>query len=453
MVRWLSHRTGCWVGLLDRSGEVLVRSAPDPDPTGGSLVARGIVGMVDRGLPTFMLHDGASRAALLLAVDPPAGGPGPILVFVGHGHVPRSLAADAATLLGTWWWAGETGRVRQRVEEAEVRTREAVLHLLMSRHVSTACQIASALTPPLPDPVRVHVIECASDERGEVIRRCAELIGDRAWIVRCPVHVKHVIVVAPALAEVALTADVEGCVVGTGDVVALRDTGVGYEQAFHALAVARGRRERWAHFDARLDLATLLGPAGQPWAAAVLAPLVTYVPARGSDPDAQELTATIRSWLSFSMAATRHLKIHRNTLLARLRMVGELLGLDLRKAGQQAVLDLALRIRGNPAQFDTNAAVGLDDLLRAPAVQHWARTTLRPLREAANGAVLESTLRVWLDHDARLSATAAALGVSVPGARKRLGRLEQVLRRSLLQPPSARHDLWLALRAADLAGE
>jgi hypothetical protein len=454
MVRWLSHRTGCWVGLLDRSGAVLVRSAPDPDPAGGSLVARGIAGMVDRGLPTFMVHDGASRAALLLAADPPAGGPGPILVFVGHEHVARSLAADAATLLGTCWWVGETGRVRQRVEDAEVRAREAVLHLLMSRHVSTACQIASALTPPLPDPVRVHVIECASDERGEVVRRCAELIGDRAWIVRCPVHVSHVIVLAPALAdvEVELTADIDGCVVGTGDVVALRDTGIGYEQAFHALAVARGRPERWAHFDARLDLATLLGSAGQPWAAAVLAPLVTYVPARGNDPDAQELTATVRSWLSFSMAATRHLKIHRNTLLARLRMVGKLLGLDLRKADHQALLDLALRIRGNPAQVDRDAAVMLDDLLRAPAVQHWARSALRPLREAANGAVLESTLRVWLDHDARLSATAAALGVSVPGARKRLGRLEQVLRRSLLQAPSARHDLWLAIRAADLAG-
>jgi PucR C-terminal helix-turn-helix domain len=59
---------------------------------------------------------------------------------------------------------------------------------------------------------------------------------------------------------------------------------------------------------------------------------------------------------------------------------------------------------------------------------------------------------VWPANDSRLSGTADALGISVPGARKRLCRLEQILQRSLLQSPSARHDLWLAVHAADLDG-
>ena len=84
----------------------------------------------------------------------------PVLVFVGGGTVPRSLAADAVTLLGTCWLAEEARRLRKGVEAADARCREAVLHLLMSRQTSTAGQIASALSPPLPDPAQVHVIEC-----------------------------------------------------------------------------------------------------------------------------------------------------------------------------------------------------------------------------------------------------------------------------------------------------
>jgi hypothetical protein len=452
-VRWLARRTGCWVGLVDRSGAVLVEAGAELDPAASPLVARGIARMLDRGLRTFVAAAGPAGSALILSLDVPDGGP--VLVFCDGEDVPRALAADAATLLATCWWADETRRIRQRVAEAEARSREAVLHLLTSRNTATAGQIAATLLPPLPDPVRVHVIECAATVRDEVLRRCAELTGNGAWIVRCPVHMRHILVVAPAhlpSLEVAVTADLDGCVVGTGDVVALRDTAAGYGQAFHALTVARGRPERWARFDARLDLATVVGTVGVSWATALLAPLITHVPARRNDPDATELVETARSWLSFSTSATRHLKIHRNTLVARLGLISELLGRDLGRVAHQAVLDLALRIRTAP-RITAAAGVGteaadLDDLLLAPAVREWALATLRPIRDPA----LESTLRTWLDRDARLSATAAALGVSVPGARKRIYRLERALSRSLLQPPSARYDLWLALRAADLEG-
>jgi sugar diacid utilization regulator len=73
----------------------------------------------------------------------------------------------------------------------------------------------------------------------------------------------------------------------------------------------------------------------------------------------------------------------------------------------------------------------------------------RTLASEISGCVV-GTLRVWLNSNARLSATAATLDISVPGARKRVARLEQVLGRSLLHTPSARLDLWLAMRAANL---
>jgi sugar diacid utilization regulator len=352
------------------------------------------------------------------------------------------------------------------VDDADARCREAVLHLVMSRHISTAMQIASALRPPLPDPLRVYVFECGADDRDEVVRRCIELAGSSAFVVRCPVYRRHVIILAAVRnsrrprgnrpMEVAVAEEVVGCVAGAGDVVALRDTAVGYEQAIHALSVARGRAQRWARFDAKLDLPTIVGLEGLRWASALLKSLITYIPARSTDPDAQELTATAQSWLLFSMAATRHLKIHRNTLSGRLQRIEELLGLDLSRADHQALLDLALRIRATPCTLDAlrpadpDTAVSLDDLMRAPAVQQWAQTTLRPVRAAADSSPLESTLRAWLSSNSRLSVTAEELGISVSGARKRVSRLEQVLRRSLLHGPSARHDLWLAMHAADL---
>jgi DNA-binding PucR family transcriptional regulator len=142
-----------------------------------------------------------------------------------------------------------------------------------------------------------------------------------------------------------------------------------------------------------------------------------------------------------------------------LRRIEELLGLDLGRADQQAALDLALRIRATPRAGDPPGStdpvhvVALDDLLRMPASQEWARNLLRPLRGAAQASRLEPTVRAWLDSNARLSATAAVLGISVAAARKRFARLEQLLQRSLLHAPSARHDLWLALRAAELGAE
>jgi sugar diacid utilization regulator len=76
----------------------------------------------------------------------------------------------------------------------------------------------------------------------------------------------------------------------------------------------------------------------------------------------------------------------------------------------------------------------------------WARSRLRPL-DGAGPPTGIGTVRAWLCADTRLSVTAVSLGISAPAARKRLTRIERVLGRSLLHAPSAKHELWLALRA------
>ncbi|MGO4425773.1 helix-turn-helix domain-containing protein, partial [Streptomyces sp. MCAF7] len=235
----------------------------------------------------------------------------------------------------------------------------------------------------------------------------------------------------------------------------LRDTAVGYEQAIHALAVARGAPQRYAGFGRHTDTTALASPEGRLWARELLGPCLRYVPPRRADPGPQELLGTLGSWLSFGGAANRHLKIHRNTLAARIRLIGDLLGLDIGHslAGQSAAW-LALRLHSappSPAETPPASAApapaSLDALLSSPAAELWARAQFGPLDEAGPAAVPE-TVRAWLRADARLPAAATALGISLPGARKRLARAEGVLGRSLLRAPSAKYELWLALRAS-----
>ncbi|MCL6292840.1 MULTISPECIES: helix-turn-helix domain-containing protein [Streptomyces] len=473
LLRWLAGRAEGWAGLVGPDGTVLHAAARTervvvPDVAG--LVAEGASTLTERGARAYSLDTGAHTALLFpLSADDPAAS---VLVVVA----PRPVAAGLATLLADvvlplalCLQAETLERKRRRVDLAESRGREAVLHLLMTGQLSIAQQVAGALRPRLPDPVRVCVVECSGDGRDEVARVCVEADGGRSWIVRCPVYARHLILVMPAGAtepdavatDEAVAARVGDCVVGVSEPVPLADTATGYRQAFHALAVARELPARHARFGASPDPALVVGPIGRQWADELLTPLLTHVPRRAQDPGSQELAATAASWLAFSSHATDHLKVHRNTLAARLRLIGELLGLDLHRLSDQAALDLALRVRATPAPACTPeptpyigggsgpraAARGLDTVLRRPAVRDWADRQLAPVLGS------EETLRTWLRCEGRLGPAAAELGISVPGARKRLTRLETVLQRSLLRPPSARYDLWLALRAHDLAAE
>lgn len=96
----------------------------------------------------------------------------------------------------------------------------------------------------------------------------------------------------------------------------------------------------------------------------------------------------------------------------------------------------------------------LDRILRTPAARSWAMQQLRPLGgpgPVRGPADPYTTLRTWLEHESQLGPAAAVLGISIPGMRERLPRLETVLQPSLLRAPGARYDPRLAFRALDLA--
>ncbi|MFJ6211868.1 helix-turn-helix domain-containing protein [Streptomyces sp. NPDC092296] len=436
VLEWLARRTGAAVALVAGDGSVLA-SAPD-QPT--AEVPSAVRELHRRGAPAGVVGAAGARTLHLVAL-----GREPYLVVDAVGsHRYGTLLVDTVRILGLCWHLEEAERTSRRTELAQAHSREAVLHLLMNGNVAAAHRIAGALGSRLPSPARVYVVECPKQRRATTAERLTGLVEGPAWIVPCPVRFNHLIAVVPAgidQGERRIVEQLPECRVGASDEVALKEMSLGYEQAFHALAVARSAPDRWARFGRHLGLAPLLGPDGAGWALELLRPCLSYEPARQADPGAEELLGTLGSWLAFGAGASRHLKIHRNTLAARLRLIRKLLGLDLATSlADQSAAWLALRLytRHPPSP---GGPADLGPLLTTPAAQGWARCQLDPLGSATG------TVHAWLLADARLPKTAAALGISLPGARKRLTRAEELLGRSLLHAPSAKYELWLAMRA------
>ncbi|WP_093464205.1 helix-turn-helix domain-containing protein [Streptomyces melanosporofaciens] len=475
MLGWLTRRAGGPAVLVGDTGRVLAGPGGEHDLAVTRPAADAAVELNRRGAPSAVLGGGEGPPVHLIALDTD---PSTYLAVIGPDD-PHcgTLLADAARTLALCWRLEQAERARRRIESAEEHSREAVLHLLMVGSVPAAQRIAGALRPTLPAVVQMYVIECPRPRRREIARRIDREAGGAAWIVPCPVRPNHVLaLVPPETANPAIGTDpaevsgdphpplpasldllivrlVPECRVGVSAAVALRDTPTAYEQAIHALAVARNAPERRAGFGGDVDVTVLAGPEGYLWASELLAPCLRYAPARRADPGPQELLGTLGSWLSFGGAASRHLKIHRNTLAARMRHLDELLGVEVsRSLAAQSAAWLALRLHTAPqaaaarAQAPPGPTATLDTVLGTPAAGTWARAQLRPLEQARPTAGLE-TVRTWLRADARLPAAAAALGISPPGARKRLTRAEDVLGRSLLTAPSAKYELWLAMRA------
>ncbi|WP_086003934.1 helix-turn-helix domain-containing protein [Nocardiopsis potens] len=489
LLRWLAYRVDGGAALLDGHGRLRYAfpgagsgqpwAANAPDETGAAAPVRpwnaDVQRVLDRRIHSCIVDAGPHKVH---AVAMNADAPGPALLVSVRGRTlpgVGGLLADAARLLDLRWRAEEAERRYRTVAAADARVREAVLHLLMAGALDSAGRVAAALTPRLPDQMRVLVVECPPDHRDAVARRCTDVSRGAAWVVRCPVYERHLIILAPtteddevrpgpsavgrALRELA--AESGEIRVGEGLGVPLHDTPAGYEQAFHALAKAGADAGGHAVFDPLEELSLVLGARAHPWARAQLGPLLDYLPERRQDPGGRELIATLRSWLDFRGGTARQLKLHRNTVSGRLRRIEELLGLQLSGLDVLARLHLALRILadhrctpvggtgGDTGSAPAPAVLDLDELLSDERVGHWADTLLRPLTTEGPD-FSEPTLRAWLERDAVLEDTATALGVSVSGARKRLLKLERVLGRSLLNGPSARYDLAIAVRATDL---
>lgn len=470
LLRWVAHHVGGYAILLDAEGRTVRTSSRVPGDVLEqadaviSRVAAGAVRSAAADIGPWQVR------ALDLGEGTPRG------VFVTAGARPLSTGdattlAEAAHLIRLRWSADEAVHHRRRLALAEARNREAILHLLMVGDVSGARRSAAAIGPALPDVTRVYVVECPADARDEAARRCVRAADGRAFMVRCPVYSRHIIVLAQAadagqegdsppsapirsvddaLREFA--ASTPGVYVGAGHAVGLDDMPNGHAQAFHALAVARNNSQRYAAFTAKSSLSELLGDRGRKWARRTLKPLLDYVPDRRQDPGAHELIVTLGSWLDLDAGATAHLKIHRNTLAARLRKIEGLIGHRLDDVRARGRIYLALRLLDHPLRGQPGAGVEeevtLESLLDTPEVRRWAASLLAPLLRPEH-AMLQATVRVWLDNNARTEPASSALGISVAGVRRRLARVEQLLERSLLNGPSARYDLWLALGVHD----
>jgi PucR family transcriptional regulator, purine catabolism regulatory protein len=110
---------------------------------------------------------------------------------------------------------------------------------------------------------------------------------------------------------------------------------------------------------------------------------------------------------------------------------------------------LAARGRGGAGvrRFARVAASGLLSALDSDAARTLARARVEPLRrhDAEQGTALLATVRAWLAHDARIDATALALGVHRHTVRARVAQSERVLGVDLASFP-ARAELWTALQ-------
>lgn len=465
LLDWLARRTGVAVALIGPDG-VVRAVAPEAYQLPPAAVP-AVLELHRRGAASGVVGGpGGPGAQPVHVVGLGQSGPGPGGCQAPYLAVPvapdasgaqqhGTLLADAARTLGLCWRLEEAERARQRLESAEAHSREAVLHLLMSGSVTVAHRIAAMLPPDLPDPARVYVLECPAGRRREVADHLHRASDGQAWIVPCPVRPNHLIALVPPADDLdkRIAERIPECRVGVGGETALRDTATGYEQAFHGLAVARPA----CRFAPAAGPVPPLPPEALPWARGLLTPCLDHSPSRRADPGGTELLATLGSWLSFGGSAHRHLKIHRNTLAARVRLLESLLGLRLSTSlPDQAAAWLALRLHaqggskptviGSGSDPDPVGPAGLDELLAGPGPVTWAEERLRLLREQDTSG-LYGTVRAWLRADARLPATATALGMSVPGVRKRLTRVEEVLGRSLLRAPSAKYELWLAMSA------
>lgn len=473
LLAWLARRVAGHAAVLDSSGRPVYGSPELP----GHLLEQ----VTDDLRRVAACRVGAASADVgrwsVCVVPLSDQTPGRLLVLAGRSPfsaADRRLATEAAHLLGLRCRVDDAERRKLRLEAAEAHNREAVLHLLMMGHVSGAKRVAATLRPQLPDLVRVYVVEYPANAGEESVRRCETASGGRAWVVRCPVHSRHLIVLAPVAysatsedlpgeppvpdADVierelrALAAGTDAFCVGSSHPVHLRETARGYRQAFHALAVAKNSVDRYARFSARGRLCAVLGPSGREWATSTLEPLLDYVPERRQDPDSSDLLITLASWLNFYGGASRQLKIHRNTLALRLRHIEQIIGCDLSDIKTQATIHLALQLLDLPSgqSGQVNADTTLDALLDRQQVRDWAYLRLSPLLEAGQAAYRE-TLKAWLEADANLSAAARELGISPQAARKRLTQIERLIKWPLLTGPSARYDMWFALRAIDAA--
>lgn len=397
----------------------------------------------------------------LVAIGEPA--PFLLILVSDFANSHSEMVSDAARLLALRWRLDRAEELDRRNRDVKYLSQELILYFLMSNRIEEAFRVAKVINAPLPKYVRVYIIESPFGDRDKLASRCELVLQDKACVVRCPVYNRHLLIMmrmadlsddSADLVEPLLRSVKQTAIIGAGCSVSLGDIGFGYTEAFHALTLARDTPGKYVRLKRRDDLSAHMPSIALHWSRCVLSPLIRHAPARPQDPDSAELIETLRSWLDFRGSAYRQLNIHRNTLKARIGLIGELLDRDLHRIDNQAELHLALRLarRSQPTPTKEEDPVTLAELLQEESIAHWSSEFLRPLLKSSRQTqALCQTVRTWLATDAQVERAANVLGVSAPAVRRRLTRVERMLGRSLLGAPSARFDLILALRSLGLS--
>ncbi|MFH9041461.1 helix-turn-helix domain-containing protein [Streptomyces sp. NPDC017966] len=463
LIDWLGRQIGAEVALVDRTGEVDLSTARfAPDVLAG---VRPVLTQLSGG----RLAAAASQVGAVHVRCEALGRqvPRPVLAVVSPSPLTRAsmtLVSHVGTLAEMARRARQADDLASRHRQAAAQLRLAVFMALMTGEPTLARRMTTGAVPPLLDAerLRVHLLRCPSPDRGRLIDAHQDASGyhGRGLMVRCPVYDDHLICLLPtdddddstgdglAAPLRELVRDNPHYALGISAPVPLPATARAYDQARHALAVARHTPDRVVDHHGRPPLAALL-PRRQAlaWARAFLKPIR----------EAPRLTVDITSLaLNFPRSGVaRLLGVSRNTVTAHLTRVQDALGLDLRDPHSRADLALALAITGLPLPHGDTVAVpspppSTDRLLSTEAAITWAHAFLKPLLLGTDGTV-HRTLRAWIEAGADAQRTARGLGISRTTVRAHLCTAEQLLRRSLLTPGPGTHELAHAFRIADRA--
>ncbi|MBF8184553.1 helix-turn-helix domain-containing protein [Nonomuraea sp. K274] len=455
LVDWLRRQTGAHIAVVDERGRVEASTA---GLTPGTIAALRLV--------LAQVADGRVRAVATragdLQVQCEALGrrvPRAVLVVAGASPLTReasALASHAGVVLDVVRRLRHADDLAGRYQWMAERHRLAIFMALMAADVTMARRMTAGSVPPLleADAVRVHLLRCPPQDRVRLADTYQDELGyhGRGLMVRCPVYDDHLICLVPedeaqehgdlsALVS-ALVRDNPGYELGISVPHPLAATAEAYDQARHALAVARQLPGRVATYQGHASLARVLPrrPA-LAWAGATLRPI-------GSAP---RLTHDVaRLALAFPRSGVaRLLGISRNTVTSHLRQVEQALGLDLHRAHDRAELALALAVGDVPPPVgEVTPVPSLDGLLTTEEAVGWARAFLKPLHD--DRAVVE-TLRAWVEADTDAQRTARVLGISRATVRARLRTAERLLGLNLLTPGPGTHDLVHAFRIVDRA--
>ncbi|WP_238153866.1 helix-turn-helix domain-containing protein [Streptomyces xinghaiensis] len=463
LIDWLGRQLGAEAALVDGVGTVEAATARFPPDLLGGL--RPVLARLSGG----QLAAAASQAGAFHVRCEALGRdvPRPVLVVAGPRPLTRealALTSHAGALVEVVRRARRADGLALRYQRAAARVRLAVLAALMTGEPTLARRMTAGAVPPLLDAerLRVHLLRCPPADRGRIIDAHEDESGYHGpgLMVRCPVYDDHLICLlppdhdegradaGPAAPLRALVRDNPDYALGISAAVPLPATAQAYDQARHALAVARHTSERIADYHGRPPLAGLLPrQEAHAWARAFLEPISA----------APRLTLDITSLaLHFPRSGVaRLLDVSRNTVTAHLGRVQDALGLDLQDPRGRAQLALALAISdlpppGGGAVAEPPPAPSLDGLLSTEAAVTWAHAFLQPLRSGTDGA-LHRTLRAWVEAGTDAQRAARDLGISRTTVRARLRTAEQLLQRTLLTPGPGTHDLVHALRIAGRA--